>query len=131
MSASALETLILKSTSISEGELKTLLNIPDARGEAIIHKLASRTYTSPEEALADLCKAIGSEFTKDIAYNDIPVDLVRNIPINYAKNHEVLPFKVEGDRALILLTNPLNLRILGDMRVIFAKKNCSDRHDLT
>ncbi|MCB0349757.1 MAG: type II secretion system ATPase GspE [Bdellovibrionales bacterium] len=122
MSGTALETLILKSTSISEDELKTLLNIPDAHGEAILHQFNNRTYSSPEDALADLCKAIGSEFTKDVAYNDIPVDLVRNIPINYAKNHEVLPFKVESDRVLVLLTNPLNLRVLGDMRVIFAKK---------
>lgn len=122
MSGSILEALILKSTSIREEELKTLLQIPDAHGEAIAHHFNNKTYTSPEEALADLCKAIGSEFIKDIPFNDIPVDLVRNIPINYAKNHEVLPFKLEADRVTVLISNPLNHRVLSDMRVLFGKK---------
>lgn len=122
MAGSPLENLILKSTSIGAEELQTLLQLPDARGEAIEHLFHNRTYSSPEDALADLCKAIGSEFIKDIPYNDIPVDLVRNIPINYAKNHEILPFKIETDKVTVLITNPMSYRVMGDMRVLFGKK---------
>ena len=122
MSGSALETLILKSTSIGEDELRQLLKIPDSHGEAIEHLFRNRTYATPEDALADLCKAIGSEFIKDIPFNDIPVDLVRNIPINYAKNHEILPYKYETEKVTVLVSNPLNHRVLADMRVLFGKK---------
>jgi general secretion pathway protein E len=122
MSGSALETLVLKSTSMSEGELHTLLKMPDSRGQAIEHIFQTRTYAAPEDALADLCKAIGSEFMKEIPYSDIPVDLVRNIPINYAKNQELLPFRLDPDKVLVLITNPLNYRGLGDMRVMFGRK---------
>lgn len=122
MSASSLEPLILKSTSIKAEELKTLLALPDIRGQALAHTFQNRNYAAPEDALADLCKAIGTEFMKDIPYNDIPADLVRGVPINYAKNHEVLPFKQEADRVMVLITNPMNHQALGDMRVLFSKK---------
>ncbi|MEQ1664733.1 MAG: type II secretion system ATPase GspE [Bdellovibrionales bacterium] len=122
MSVSALETLILKTTSIGADELKALLQMPDNRGQAIEHIFAHRTYASPEDALSDLCRAIGSEFLKEVPYNDIPVDLVRNIPINYAKNHEVIPYKFETDKVTVLVSNPLNHKALGDMRVLFGKK---------
>jgi general secretion pathway protein E len=118
----SLETLILKGTSISENELKSLMKMPTARGEMVETLLANRQYTTSEDAVADLCRGIGVDFMKDIAFNDIPVDLVRNIPINYAKANEVLPFKVEAQKATILITNPLNQKVLGDMRVLFEKK---------
>ncbi len=122
MSVTSLEPLILKSTSISEDELRTLLSMPDVKGQAIQHTFQNRNYATAEDALADLCKAIGIDFMKEIAYNDIPVDLVRNIPINYAKNHEVIPFKMENDRVLVIVTNPMNQQALGDLRVLFSKK---------
>lgn len=122
MSAISLENLILKGTSISEVEFRSLMKMPTARGEPVEALMASRQYANTEEALSDLCKSIGVEFSKDIAYNDIPVDLVRNIPINYAKTNEVLPLKVEANRAVILVTNPLNQKSMNDMRVLFEKK---------
>src|SRR6185437_11044481 len=122
MSGATLDSLIVKGTSISEDELKTLLQLPDNHGEAIEHVFKNRMYSTTEDALADLSKAIGSEFIKDIPFNDIPVDLVRDIPINYAKNQEVLPFKMENDKVIVLTTNPLNNRALTDMRVLFNKR---------
>src|SRR5690606_19469365 len=68
-----------------------------------------------------LCKSMGVDFIKDIPVNDIPVDLVRNIPINYAKNHEILPFKEENGVVKILISNPLNYKVLDDLRAIFNK----------
>jgi general secretion pathway protein E len=122
MSGPSLETLILKGTSISESELKSLLKMPTARGEIVESLLSNRQYSSSEDAVADLCKGIGVDFMKDIPYNDIPVDLVRNIPVNYAKSNEILPFKVEATKATILVTNPLNQKIMNDMRVLFERK---------
>jgi general secretion pathway protein E len=116
------ELLILKGTSISESELKSLMKMPTARGEPVETLLANRHYTTSEDAVSDLCRGIGVDFMKDIPFGDIAVDLVRNIPINYAKANEILPFKVDQHKAHILLTNPLNQKALADMRVLFEKK---------
>jgi general secretion pathway protein E len=122
MSGSSLENLIIKGSSISEPELQTLLGMPDHRGQPIGHMFHGRTYATPEDALSELCKALPAEFIRDIPFNDIPVDLIRQIPINYAKNMQVLPYKLENDRIVVLITNPLNQQALGDMRVLFEKR---------
>ena len=59
---------------------------------------------------------------KDIPINDIPVDLVRDIPINYAKQNDVLPFKNETDHIKVLISNPVNYKVLDDLRTLFNKR---------
>ena len=121
MAANAsLENLIVKGTSINADELKSILNMTNERGELGSDVLADKSFGTAEEALQELCRHIGVEFMKDIPYNDIPVDLVNEIPINYAKNHEILPFRREADRILVLVSNPLKQKVVGDMRVLFG-----------
>lgn len=122
MAAPSFETLIKKGTSVSEEQLQTLLRAHDGKGQSLGDVFAKYSFNTPEEALAELCKFLNVDFIKDIPINDIPVDLVRGIPINYAKTQEVLPFKEEAERVIVLTTNPLNHKALEDLRVKFGKK---------
>jgi general secretion pathway protein E len=121
--ASTFETLITKGSSFSSDQLKHVLDNFDAQeGKSISKALKEKNFTTPEEALGELCQHLGVDFMKDIPVGDIPVDLVRDIPINYAKNHEILPFKEETNKVTVLVTNPLNHQPLDDLRVRFAKR---------
>jgi general secretion pathway protein E len=122
MAAPTFETLIKKGTSVSEEQLQTLLRAQDNKGRSFGDIFSKMTFNTPEEAMAELCKQLGVEYIKEIPINDIPVDLVRGIPINYAKTQEVLPLKMEAERVLILTTNPINHKALEDLRVKFDKK---------
>lgn len=121
MAIDAIGNLLLKNTSLSEAELSMLLETETDEGVKIAEYLSRGNYSSAEELLGALCRSMRLDFIKDIPINDIPVDLVRNIPINYAKNHEILPFKDEGSQVRVLITNPLNYKILDDLRAIFGK----------
>lgn len=122
MAAPTFETLIKKGTSVSEEQLQALLRTNDAKGVPLDQLISKLSFNTPEEALAELCKHLNVEYIKEIPVNDIAVDMVRGIPINYAKTQEVLPFKEEQDRVLVLTTNPLNHKALEDLRVKFGKK---------
>ncbi|NJL26243.1 MAG: type II secretion system protein GspE, partial [Calothrix sp. SM1_5_4] len=122
MAAPSFETLIKKGTSVTEEQLQTLLRTTDPKGTPYADLLGRHSYNTPEDALAELCKLLGLEFIKDIPVNDIAVDIVRGIPINYAKTQEVLPFKDEADRVIVLTTNPVNHKALEDLRVKFGKR---------
>ncbi|RME15953.1 MAG: type II secretion system protein GspE [Bdellovibrio sp.] len=122
MSGTHLETLLVKGTSLTEPQFQVLMEMKSPAGVPLSQVLQKKEYASTEEALAELCKNLGLQFMKDIPINDIPVDLVRDIHINYAKTHEVLPFKDKGDEVLVLISNPLNHKALEDMRALFNKK---------
>jgi general secretion pathway protein E len=122
MAAPSFENLIKKGTSLSEEQLQTLLRTASPKGPSYSQIFENVNFSTPEEALAELCKHLGVDFIKDIPVNDIPVDIVRGIPINYAKMQEVLPFKEENDRVTVLTTNPLNHKALEDLRVKFGKR---------
>lgn len=122
MAATQFENLIIKGSSFTAEQLSHVLKSFDSQGQSLGRALTEKSYNTPEEALAELCRHLGVDFIKDIPVGDIPVDLVRDIPINYAKNHEVLPYKDEGQRMVVLVTNPLNHEPLDDLRVKFGKR---------
>jgi len=126
MAAAQLETVLIKNTSLSEDQVQTLLAMSVERGgtlrEALSQAMGRREGAAPDDILAEMCAAMGLGFIKDIPFNEIAVDLVANIPIGFAKKHEVLPFKDEGNQVVVLMTNPLNTKILDDLRVLFKKR---------
>lgn len=119
--AAQIENILLKNTGLSEEQLSSVLamNVDDG---TMRDALMRKENSSPDDLVAELCRKMGLNFIKDIPVNDIPVDLVRDIPINFAKKHEVLPYKEEQNHVTILTTNPLNVKILDDLRVLFKKR---------
>ncbi|MEQ1876091.1 MAG: type II secretion system ATPase GspE [Bdellovibrionia bacterium] len=122
MAIESISGVILKSTSITPEQLNIIFKTDSVDGMPIGDQLVAKNLHAPEELLQALCHAMRVGYIKDIPVNDIPVDLVRNIPINYAKNHEVLPFKEEAEHVTVLLSNPLNSKVLNDLQVLFNKK---------
>lgn len=118
-----LPNILSKATTLSTEQIKTLLVTKANTVEQNMGDLfGSKDYSSADELVADLCREMGLEFIRDIPVNDIPVDLIRDLPINYAKQHGVLPYREETDQIIALTSNPLNMKSLDDLRVIFGKR---------
>lgn len=117
------QTLLQKATGLTPEQVKTLWSNPSLqRNGTIGSALSEKSFQSGEDVLSELCKEMGLDFLKDIPYNDISSDLIRNIPINYSKQNYILPYKEEQDVIHVLIANPLNLKSLDDLRVIFGKR---------
>ena len=121
MAAQAVESVLLKNTSLNEDQLTSLMNL-GVEGGTLRDHLQAKEGSSADELVAELCARMGIAYIKDIPVSEINSDIIQNIPINFAKKHEVLPFKEEQTRVSVLVTNPLNTRILDDLRVLFKKR---------
>jgi general secretion pathway protein E len=121
MATDSVGSLVIKNTSLSESQLNSILSTPTMSGSTIGELIAKRGLSTVDEILAFLCKEMGVGYMKDIPVNDIPVDLIRDIPINYAKNFEIMPFKDEAGSITVLTSNPLNTKVLDDLRALFRK----------
>jgi general secretion pathway protein E len=115
--------LLSKSTGLTADQLKSVLANPSSLGvQNIGDALAAKDYSTADELVAELCREMGLDFIKDIPVNDISVDLIRDLPINYAKQNSILPFREENDLVITLTSNPVNLKVLDDLRVMFGKR---------
>ncbi len=116
------ESILGKVTSLSEQQIRALLDSPVDGAVNLEAYLSLTKETTGEEILAHFCKKLGFQFVKDIPFNDIPMDMIRNIPINYAKNKEILPAKEDKNSVFVYTTNPLNFIAFDDIRTLFKKE---------
>ncbi len=116
------ESILGKVTSLSEQQIRALLDSPVEGSVNLEAYLSLTKETTAEEILSHFCKKLGFQFVKDIPFNDIPMDMIRNIPINYAKNKEILPAKEDKNSVFVYTTNPLNFIAFDDIRTLFKKE---------
>ncbi len=123
MAALDVPNILSKTTGLTNEQIKTVLSNPSLSGNLTIgESLSEKEFSTADDLVADLCREMGLEFIKDIPVNDIPVDLIRDLPINYAKQFSILPFKEEQDTVIALTANPVNMKALDDLRVMFGKR---------
>ena len=117
-----IDNILIKNTSLTEEQLNNVLGLTAEGGKTLRDLLAERENPTPDEIVADFCARMGLPYIKEIPVNEVNVDLVANIPITFAKKHEVLPFKMDANQVVVLTTNPLNTRILDDLRMLYKKR---------
>lgn len=118
----SIDTVLLKGTSFSKEELSSVFSTLLPNGETVGQVMRGKDFKSAAEAVGNLSKLIGVDFVDEVPYGDISGDLVRDIPINYAKTHGVIPYKEEKEELIVFSSNPLNFNVLDDLRVLFDKK---------
>lgn len=119
--------ILLKSTSLTESQLKEALEHQAKEGGVLGDILVQKNYVLPHEILKALCSQLDLPFVEDLKPNDIDASVVANLPINYAKAKEVLPLARYGDPRLgdtlmVAVSNPFNLSIIEDLRVFTGCK---------
>lgn len=123
MASLDLQNILSKATSLTQDQIRSVLANPSVvRPVTVGEALSAKEFSSADEVVSDLCKELGLDFIKDIPVSDISVDLIRDIPINYAKQHNILPYKEEADTLTALTSNPVNLKSLDDLKVLFGKR---------
>src|ERR1035438_2756998 len=112
---------LIKVTGLSESQVDILLKSEAKEGGNLSDAITRKNAANIDDVLSFICKELNVEFMKDVPVNDIPVDFIRDLPINYAKNNQVLPFKEENGVLSVLVSNPLNLKALDDIKAMFQK----------
>ncbi len=120
--ATDIETLLNKSTTLTPEQIQMVFALPSQHASNFGEELKKKELKSADALVSEICERLQVAFMKEIPVNDIAVDLVREIPLAYAKQIEVLPFKEESDQVKVLVSNPLNLKALDDLKLIFDKK---------
>lgn len=119
MEDKSLGAILLESTSLTEEQLEQALTVHREKGIKLGDALVQLKFLRTEDILRALSIQLGFPYENKIEVEEIPQELIAELPINYAKKNEVLPLKREGESIVVAIANPTNFYVIDDLRVIF------------
>ncbi len=114
--------LLLEHTPLSQEQLNEALEIQRESGMLIGEILLKKNYIHPHDIVKVICHQVNIPYIQEIKFDEIDPELSVNIPINYAKNHEVLPMMQTDYSVSVLLTDPFNFDVINDLHEMFKKE---------
>lgn len=114
--------LLLKHTSLTDGQLEEALEIQQESGMLLGEILLKKNYIHPHDIIKVICHQVDIPYVSEFKLEEIDPNLTLNISINYAKAHEILPLLETENSITLLVTDPFNFDAINDIQEIFKKE---------
>lgn len=111
--------LLVEHALVDEAAIRKAQEARESRPEmGLVDALLHLGLVDERRLLAALGAILGLEVIETLPVDEVDLELLRGIPITYAKQTFSLPLRREGDRVVVALANPLNVTVLDDLRVL-------------
>jgi general secretion pathway protein E len=122
ISSNKIGQILLKHTSLTPEQLEEVLEIQRQKGLRLGEVLLGKNYLTTEELAKALAIQMGYPYLDHIPANEIDSTLIKEIPLNYAKQNLILPVSQTMDYVAVAIADPLNHKPIDDIRLIFKKE---------
>ncbi len=114
--------LLIKHTSLTKSQLEEALELQRLEGGLLGDILLKKNYILPHDLIKVVCHQINIPYQLDFKVEEIDPNVVKDLSINYAKHHEVLPCLETDHQVTVYISNPFNFNVLNDLHMIFRKE---------
>lgn len=114
--------LLIKNTLLTRNQFDEVLAYQELNGGLLSDILLEKNYIQPHDLIKIVCLQIDIPYQLDIKLDDIDPNLVKDLSINYAKHHQVLPCFETDFSVTVLMSNPFNYNVINDLHMIFKKE---------
>lgn len=114
--------LLLQHTSLTQEQLSEALHIQEESGMLIGEILLRKNYIHPHDIVKVICHQVGIPYINEIKVEEVDPNITIDIPINYAKGHEVLPMLETEVSVTVAISDPFNFDVINDLQEIFKKE---------
>jgi general secretion pathway protein E len=114
--------LLLKHTALTKAQLEEALEVQRVEGGLLGDILLKRNWIHPHDLIRIVCHQIGIPYQTDVKVDEIDPNVVKDLSINYAKHHEVLPCLETDFSVTVLMSNPFNFNVVNDLHMIYKKE---------
>jgi general secretion pathway protein E len=114
--------LLIKHTSLTKAQLEEALELQRLEGGLLGDILLKKNYILPHDLIKVVCHQINIPYQLDFKVEEIDPNVVKDLSINYAKHHEVLPCLETDHQVTVFISNPFNFNVLNDLHMIFRKE---------
>ena len=113
--------ILVRQGALSPERLEQALGIARDKGTRLRDVLAAGHVVDEDVFLAALARELGLETATKLAVDTIPSELLARVPINFARQHGLLPVAETDSAVRVAVSNVLDLSPLDDLRALLGK----------
>ena len=114
--------ILVRQGALSPERLEQALTIVAERG-AKLRDVLTGSHILEETAFVEaLARDLGLPTLTKIQVDEIPLELLELVPINFARQHKLLPLSIRDSVVRVAISNPLDLSPLDDLRAMCGKR---------
>lgn len=111
--------LLLEYALVEQASLEKALQLTRSRKDiGLIDALVGLELVDEKKLLRTFGTIFGLEVKEQLDVEEIDIELLKAIPITFAKQYYALPLKKENNHVLVAISNPVNVNVLDDIRAI-------------
>jgi general secretion pathway protein E len=114
--------ILVRQGALSPERLEQALSIVNERGAKLKDVLTSSHMLEESAFVEALARDLGLPVLTKIAVDEIPIELIELVPINFARQHKLLPLSMRETSVRVAIANPLDLSPLDDLRALCGKR---------
>ncbi len=109
--------MLLEDKVITAEQLEKALSDQQKTGGLIGSTIVNLGFATEEHVLIALSRQIGVQY-KRLKDFDIKPEIIEKVPAKFACYYKIIPISLEGIKLTIAVTNPLDLGVLDDIKLI-------------
>lgn len=110
---------MLEYTPLTPQQLEEALVVQREKGCRLGEALVQLRFLRSEDILKALSVQVGLPYINEIVYDDVSTELIKQVPLNFAKKNELIPLRREEGHILIAIADPVNHWAVDDLNLIF------------
>ena len=114
--------LLVKHSSLTRLQLEEALEIQRLEGGLLGEILLKKNFIHTHDLIKVVCLQVGIPYQIHIKVDDLDANVVKDLSINYAKHHEVLPCLETDFTVTVYMSNPFNFNVVNDLHMIYKKE---------
>lgn len=114
--------LLVQHTSLTQHQLEEALKEQKEDKSLLGDILIKKNYIQPHEIIKVLCHQVNIPYLDELKIDEIDPQVVRDISINYARQHDMIPILETDHSVTIALSDPFDDSAINDVSGIFKKK---------
>lgn len=114
--------LLVKHSTLTRLQLEEALELQRLEGGLLGEILLKKNYIHTHDLIKVVCLQVGIPYQIDIKVDEIDPNVVKDLSINYAKHHEVLPCLETDFTVTVFMSNPFNFNVVNDLHMIYKKE---------
>jgi general secretion pathway protein E len=115
----SLADALIKETTLAPEDLDAALRKQEETGQRLTDVLLEMDLVPEVELLRTLANVYGIPMLEKLGPEDVDAELATQLPISFAKSHNMLPIGRKDDRVLVAMADPLLTDPLDDLRLLY------------